>query len=162
MIVFLILTSADGTSWPAVIVFAAAAFTDFLDGFLARRTGTVSELGKVIDPLVDRIFISSIVLALAWRGLLPAAGVVLIVSRDVLAIIGYKLLGSRGIRLQVSLLGKGYTAVLMVALVVAMTGVSVGEGDVRLGYWLFWAGVAGSLVSGALYAYRALSLLANK
>lgn len=162
VIAYLILTSADGSSWPALAVFAAAAFTDFLDGFLARRTGTVSELGKVIDPLVDRIFISSIVLALAWRGLLPVVGVALIVSRDILAIIGYKLLKGRGIRLRVSLLGKAYTAVLMAALVAAMAGVTIGDGDIRLGIVLFWVGVAGSLTSGALYAYKAVSLLANK
>lgn len=162
VIAYLILTSADGSSWLALAVFAAAAFTDFLDGFLARRTGTVSELGKVIDPLVDRIFISSIVLALAWRGLLPVVGVALIVSRDILAIIGYKLLEGRGIRLRVSLLGKAYTAVLMAALVAAMAGVTIGDGAAQLGFWLFWAGVAGSLTSGALYAYKAVSLLANK
>lgn len=162
VIVFLILDSTDGSSWTAVIVFAAAAFTDFLDGFLARRTGTVSELGKVIDPLVDRIFISSIVVALAVKTQLPAWGVVLIVSRDVLIIFGYKLLGRRGIRLRISLLGKAYTAILMVAVLVAMTGFTAGEGEIKVGFWLFLAGVAGSLTSGALYAYKAVSLLANK
>lgn len=146
----------------AVAVFIVAALTDFLDGFLARITGTVSELGKVIDPLVDRIFISSIVVALAWRELLPVVGVILLVARDILAIIGYRLLDNRGIRLRVSLLGKVYTAILMVAILLSMAGVTFDNGNVKAGYLLFCVGVAGSLASGALYTARALALIAKR
>ncbi len=137
------------------MVFLLAALTDFLDGQLARRTGSVSEAGKVLDPLADRILIGAAVIALTTRGLLPLAGVVLVVSRDIILLFGYKLLERRGIVIRVSWLGKSYTAILMAAIVAVMAGLAPAGHDI--GLWLFWLGVAGSLLSGAVYALEGTS-----
>jgi len=155
LIMIMVLRSPDGASNVAAAVFLAAALTDFLDGQLARRTGTVSEVGKLFDPLTDRIFISGTIIALVLAGRLPLAGVAIVVARDVFLILGYKLLRNRGVILRVSLLGKSYTALFMLAIVLSLAD---------LGPWrlLFWTGVAGSLASGAVYVVQGISTLRNR
>jgi CDP-diacylglycerol--glycerol-3-phosphate 3-phosphatidyltransferase len=142
--------TADLYNYIATGLFAAAALTDFLDGRLARATGTVSEFGRVLDPLADRIFISGTILALTFAGRLPILGVALIVARDIFMVLEYKALESRGVNLRVSFLGKVYTAVLMVAVVMCMA--EVGPWDI-----LFWLGVAGSLLTGFYYTLKGLA-----
>lgn len=153
----LILKAENGASTVALVVFAAAAFTDFLDGVIARRTDSITDLGRKIDPLADRLLISCTIIALAIAGVLPAIGVILVAARDLFMIIGYKLLQRRGVAVRVSFLGKTYTALFMVAIVVAMLGFE--PGGFRLGWWLFWLGVAGSLITGIGYALSGLSQL---
>src|ERR671918_1908651 len=67
----------------AVIVYAVAAWTDFFDGYIARRTHSVTELGKLLDPLADRVFIVALALALLRRGALPSWLGGVIIVRDV-------------------------------------------------------------------------------
>lgn len=157
VIIWLILSSDDGTSMAATAVFAAAALTDFLDGLLARSTATITEVGKVLDPIADRILISGTILALTISGVLPIIGVVLVVARDIFLVFGYKAIERRGVILRVSLLGKTYTALFMVAIVLSMGGVTAAGHDI--GLWFFWASVAGSMVSGISYTARGIVLL---
>jgi len=147
-----VLRADDGSSTAATIVFAGAALTDFLDGRLARATGTVTEFGRIFDPLVDRIFISGTVAALLLAGRLPWQGVALLIGRDFIMILGYKVLGTQDIKLRVTFLGKIYTAVLMAAVLMCLADI---------GPWLvlFWIGVAGSLITGAMYAAKGLARL---
>lgn len=148
--IFFILRSEAGSSIAATVIFLVAAITDFFDGLLARRTSTVTNIGKKADPLADRLLISGTIIALAVKGSLPAVGVVLVAARDLFIIVGYKWLEGRGVVPRVSVLGKVYTALFMIAILLSMTGIEVN--GVRPGWWLFWVGVAGSVVSGVLYA----------
>lgn len=157
VVIVLILRAEKGSSALALVIFMVAALTDLFDGMVARRTGSVTELGKKMDPLADRILISGTIIALAIAGVLPAIGVILVATRDFLMIFGYKLLQRQGVVLRVSLLGKSYTALFMVAIVVAMAGFE--PGGIRLGWWLFWPGVAGSLVTGVMYIVNGMARL---
>lgn len=74
--------------WWAFALCWFAAFTDWLDGYVARATNTVSEWGKVIDPVADKVLVGTIVVMLLVRGLLPVWFVGLVVGRDVLILIG--------------------------------------------------------------------------
>lgn len=156
-IIYLVI-EADGDASPAATaIFVAAAVTDFLDGLFARSTGTVSELGKVLDPVADRILISGTIIALTISGMLPIIGVALVVARDISLILGYKAIDRRGIVVRVSLLGKTYTALFMFAILFIMAGVEPGGRDV--GLWLFWISVVGSIVSGLSYLARAMVMI---
>jgi cardiolipin synthase (CMP-forming) len=73
-----------GTLW----VFGLAAITDGLDGFLAKRCGWTSELGKILDPLADKILLVSVFLLLAFLGLLPIWLTAVAVARDVVITAG--------------------------------------------------------------------------
>lgn len=75
--------------WLALAVFLAAAGTDWLDGYLARRLQQVTELGKFLDPLVDKLLVLAPLLALIELGQVPAWGVFLILARE-LTIAGWR------------------------------------------------------------------------
>jgi cardiolipin synthase (CMP-forming) len=78
---------AENFGWIFGLILLALA-TDWLDGRIARWTGTVSEWGKVLDPMADKLAAASVTLALVARGDLPVWFVVLVVARDALIAIG--------------------------------------------------------------------------
>ena len=78
----------DGHDILATFIFALAASTDFIDGQLARRTHTVSRLGRLLDPAVDRALMVFGVVGLLLVGRLPVWIVVLVIARDLLLIVG--------------------------------------------------------------------------
>ena len=130
----------------AVTVFVLAAITDFLDGMIARRWGGASYLGTVLDPVADRLMLSSVAVVLTIRGILPFPVVAILVGRDVFALVGS--LAFRG-KIRVNKVGKAATAVLMASIAVIMyrpgaTGEIVGE-------VMFYSGLGLSLIAGALY-----------
>ncbi len=134
----LLLAGSDGI---AAAFFVLAAATDFLDGRLARRTGP-TRLGRILDPVADRLMLSSVAVVLAIRGLLPVWAVAILVGRDLLALVGSLVAGSK---IGVNRVGKAATAVLMgaVALVVIRPGV-VGE-------VIFYVGFGLSILAGLMY-----------
>ena len=99
--------AGDGPTWAAGIVFAAAAATDQLDGWLARRWHVESAFGKVADPLADRLMIGVAVILLWADGRLPWPAAVLVLGRDLLLVLGYKLVVPRGYEFEVSAARKG-------------------------------------------------------
>ena len=105
LFVWLLLDERSGPSWPAGIVFGLAAFTDQLDGYLARRWHVESQFGKVADPLADRLMIDTAVVMLVAFDRLPWIAL-LILARDLLLVGGYKLVVPRGYEFEVSRLGK--------------------------------------------------------
>lgn len=77
------------TRWIMLVVFLLSAGTDWLDGYLARRLNQVTELGKFLDPLVDKLLVLAPLLALIELGQVPAWGVFLILARE-LTIAGWR------------------------------------------------------------------------
>jgi CDP-diacylglycerol--glycerol-3-phosphate 3-phosphatidyltransferase len=150
--VALLATAEDGHSWPAAIVFAAAAATDQLDGWLARRWHVESRFGTVADPLADRLMIDTAVIGLFLHGRLPWPALALIIARDLVLIGGYKLVVPRGYELSVSFTGKAATWILYAALALML----VTEEGTLIPLILFWLGLAVALVAGAAYAVGAL------
>jgi len=149
--VVLVLTSDDGYSWPAAIVFGVAGITDQIDGFLARRWHVESAFGKIADPLADRLMIDAAVILLWVEDRLPFLALVVILARDLLLVGGYKLVVPRGYDFEVNFLGKLATWVLYAAL--ALTMVTRQGTDWPL--WLFWIGVGLALVAAAQYILKA-------
>jgi len=139
IVVVLLLAQADGL---AAALFALAAVTDFLDGKLARRAGP-TRLGQILDPVADRLMLSSVAVVLAVRGLLPAWAVAILVGRDLLTLVGSVVVGEK---IRVNRVGKAATALLMgaIALVVLRPGTVVGE-------IVFYAGFGLSIVAGLMY-----------
>jgi len=150
-VVLLLGTDGEG-SWGLAALFAAAALTDQVDGFLARRWHVESEFGKFADPLADRLMIDSAVLLLCLDDRLPwlALGVVLV--RDALLIGGYRLVRDRGYEFSVSTLGKAATWVLYAAI----TGVIASDRGTDWPLWLFWAGIALAVAAAVFYVAGAL------
>ncbi len=77
------------TRWICLVIFLIAAGTDWLDGYLARKLNQISDLGKFLDPLVDKLLVLAPLLALVELGKIPAWGVFVILARE-LAIAGWR------------------------------------------------------------------------
>ena len=152
---WLYLRAGDGPAWGAGLFFAGAALTDQLDGYLARRWQVQSGFGKVADPLADRLMIGTAAVLLWATGRLPLAAALVVLARDLVLVVGYKLIAPRGFALEVSFLGKLATWILYAALGFVIV---TAEGTA----WpvmLFWIGVALAIVAGAHYVLRARSTL---
>lgn len=152
LFIVLMVPAEGGKSWPAAIVFVAAAVTDQLDGWLARRWHVESRFGTVADPLADRLMIDTAVVLLWYHDRLPWPALALILARDVVLVAGYKLIMPRGFELSVSFLGKVATWILYASLALMM----VTSQGTDLPYVLFWLGLGLAMLAGAAYVVSAL------
>ncbi|MDP3631388.1 MAG: CDP-alcohol phosphatidyltransferase family protein [Actinomycetota bacterium] len=154
----------------AFTIYAIAASTDWIDGQIARRTHTVTSIGKIIDPLVDRLLLASGVVGLYIIGELPAWIPVVLVLRDVYLLYGSYVMERHHTILPVTYIGKVTTAVLLVGFssliagwpVVGGLGVvdlswlpGLGEARASLGIWFVYVGVVLSLITAVGYTFRA-------
>lgn len=121
--------------------FVLAAGTDWLDGYLARKLDRVTELGKVLDPLVDKLLVLAPLLALLELQRIPAWGAFLIVGRE-LAIAGWRVNQPR--ISGANLWGKAKTVAQMVAITLLILQIPGGS-------VCFWLAVALTLGSGLVY-----------
>ena len=151
----LVLAGDGGHSWPAAVLYGAAAITDQVDGFLARRWRVESAFGKIADPLADRLLIAVAVVLLWHAGRLPAVAL-LIPVRDVLLIALTPVALGRGYRFEVNFLGKLATWLLYASLGLVM----VTRSGTDWPLWIFWAGFAVALLSLGQYALKARRELA--
>lgn len=151
----------------ATILFAVAASTDWIDGQIARRTHTVSKLGQLLDPAVDRILMISGVVCLLIVGRLPAWIVILVLGRDLLLLIGGAyLLKKWRIRVAVIYPGKVATTFLFVGFAAlllnwpVLTGLGVvpfawlpglSSGPYSWGIWFVYAGLIVGLFTTIYY-----------
>ena len=151
LFVALLVRDQDGPSWAAGVVFALAAITDQLDGWLARRWHVESGFGKVADPLADRLMIDVCVVLLVAYDRLPWVAL-LILLRDVLLVGGYKLVVPRGYEFEVSRLGKVATWGLYASLALVL----VTERDTWWPLALFWVSLGLAVVAAAQYVAKAM------
>jgi CDP-diacylglycerol--glycerol-3-phosphate 3-phosphatidyltransferase len=150
-VVLLLRTDGEG-SYGLAALFAAAALTDQVDGYLARRWRVESEFGRVADPLADRLMIDAAVLLLCLDGRLPWLALAIVLGRDALLIGGFGFVKDRGYELSVSTLGKASTWLLYAAI----TGVIASDEGTVWPLWLFWIGVGLAVLAAVFYATGAL------
>jgi CDP-diacylglycerol--glycerol-3-phosphate 3-phosphatidyltransferase len=148
--------AGDGPAWGAGVFFAGAAFTDQLDGYLARRWHVESAFGKVADPLADRLMIAAAVILLWLDGRLPLVGALIVLSRDLLLVLGYKVLVPRGYSFEVTFLGKLATWVLYASICFVIVTAKGTEWPLVL----FWIGVGLALLAALDYGLRVRRALA--
>lgn len=153
--VFVWLMLNDGTEPAGIVLFGVVVATDWVDGTIARRTGRVSELGKVLDPVADRLAIGAGLIALVIAGAFPLWAALLILVRDVaILVVGAYLLAGRGIRIDVRFLGKVATFGLMTAVPWIAWGhydVPFAAATLALGWILFAMAIVEYYVAAALY-----------
>lgn len=148
----------------AFVLYAGAASTDWIDGQIARRTGTVTVIGKAIDPLVDRLLLASGVVGLWVVGRIPVWLVVLLVARDVWMLYGAWRLEHHHLRMPVSYAGKWTTALLMTGfslLILGLPKIAVGDLDVAPGMGLVAAGTLLSMITAFDYTVKARRMVAE-
>ncbi len=137
--------------WWGVGIFLLVAATDWLDGYLARKLDQVTDLGKFLDPLVDKLLIFAPLLVLVEWGKIPAWGVFLILGRE-LAIAGWRVnpnLAGSAIS-GANWLGKAKTVTQISAIAVLIAPIS-DPNWLTFAQVLFWLAVLLTLISGFSY-----------
>ena len=168
--VFLVLLT-EGYDVLATFIFALAAGTDWIDGQIARRTHTVSKLGQLLDPAVDRLLMISGVLGLLMVGRLPLWIIAVVLVRDGLLLVGGAFLLSRyRIRVPVIYAGKVATTFLFVGFVGLLLnwpligGFGIADAawlsgfnadPVSWGIWFVYAGLLLALITTVYYVIAA-------
>ncbi len=137
-----------------VIVFLVVAGTDWLDGYLARRLNQVTELGKFLDPLVDKLMVLAPLMSLVELGQIPAWGVFLILARE-LTIAGWRVSPTlqAGSVPGANLWGKAKTVIQILAIALLIAPLP----DPTAGVVMFWISVVVTWLSGAIYLFPAKS-----
>ena len=160
--VFLWLLVRRDDGW-ALLVLAASGVTDYLDGKIARRYGLVSRVGQLLDPIADRLYILTTLLALAWRDVIPWWLVVVLLGRDAFMALVLAALRPYGYTdLPVHFVGKAATFNLLYAFPLLLLG--DGTGTVAtvaraVGWGFAWWGTVLYWVAAALYAWQAAGLI---
>jgi CDP-diacylglycerol---glycerol-3-phosphate 3-phosphatidyltransferase len=130
-------------------VFALAAFTDTLDGYIARQRNAVTTFGKLMDPIADKLLIAAALIALVSLDRLAAWIAMVIIARE-FAVTGLRLVAAeRGVVIQASWLGKAKT-ILQVAAIICLIAFNPAPLGVDL---LVYAAVAATVISGVDYFF---------
>lgn len=158
ILVVVLLTKFDGKEFVGLGVFLLAAFTDFLDGFIARRWGLVTPLGKLLDPAADKILTSAAFISLVEMGLAPAWIVVTIVGREFAISTLRSVAASQNLVIAAVWSGKLKTASQVVAIALLIMHGRLGSLQF-LAHWALYAALVLSVYSGVEYAVRYVRLL---
>lgn len=147
----------------AITVLAVAGLTDFLDGFIARKLNQTTKLGKILDPVADRLYIFATLLALSVTGYVPWWLAGLVILRDLLMLVSMPILASLGYRsLPVHYLGKASTFALLYSFPLLLMG-KIFEEAAFIITPLAWAfalwGVALYWWSGFVYLWQLILLI---
>lgn len=177
--VFVAFLSLEDLSWSktaALVSFVIAAITDFLDGYLARKHNLVTNFGKLMDPLADKILMCAGFVLLTRLELIPAWIVVAILSREFM-VTGLRLLASaEGVVLAAENLGKYKTIIQIVTVIYFLLFLAAKEsllgflqpmfnafylGPDHLGVVLIWASLILTIWSGFSYLWKNRRLLGD-
>lgn len=145
LLLVLLAHPSEQNRWTAVVIFLIAAGTDWVDGYLARRLNQVTDLGKFLDPLVDKLLVLAPLLVLIELGQVPAWGVFLVLARE-LTIAGWRVNQTKiaGANLWGKL--KTVSQIGAIALLIAPPTAAS-----PYALWVFWLSVALTLISGLVY-----------
>lgn len=154
-VVIFLLFPAPFPSFLAALFFSIASLTDLLDGYIARHQKSETSVGKLLDPLADKLLINSALIMLISLGRVPAWMVVLVVGREI-AITGLRgIAAAQGVVIAASNLGKAKTIFETIAIIGLMLHYKYLGIDFHfLGMLLLWVALGISLWSGIDYFYK--------
>ena len=153
LLVVVLFTRYPNWDFIGVSIFLAAAFTDWLDGYLARRRGEITAFGTWLDPIADKLLVAAAFIGLVEMMLAPAWIVVIIVGREV-AVTGLRNIALlKGFTIHVSELGKLKMGMQVLAISTLIMGQRFGWLEM-IGYVAMWLAMLLALVSGLQYFRR--------
>jgi CDP-diacylglycerol--glycerol-3-phosphate 3-phosphatidyltransferase len=160
VIVVLLFYTGRLATFLAAVLFSAAAITDYLDGFYARRTGMVSNIGKVMDPVADKLLVSSAFIMLTSHGWVPAWAICIIIGRE-LSVTGLRnIIAERGGDVSATILGKYKTGFQIACLIPLLLHYPYfGINFHGIGIFFLWGALIFTVWSGVDYFIRFRKLL---
>lgn len=140
-----------------LIIFILASFTDFLDGYLARKNHLVSTFGKFMDPLADKMLVNTLFILFVMQGLVPVLAVMIMIWRDIM-VDGLRMLAAeKGKVMAAGYLGKVKTVVQMLTIIlILVSNLPFELFNLPVSTFMLWFSVVISVLSGIGY-FRQMS-----
>lgn len=153
MAVLLIWEGETWAMWTGLFLFILASFTDYLDGKIARKHNLITDFGKFIDPLADKILVVAALLVFVQWGSMPSWAAMVVITRE-FAVSGLRMIAaSKGIVMAAAMSGKIKTASSMVCICIMLT--PLGAVSLAGGFTMNWLCTAvivlTTVISGAEY-----------
>lgn len=144
---------SQGRMMPALAVFVLASLTDLADGYIARRCQLITDFGKLMDPLADKLMVIAVMVSLALQGIAPPAAIAVLFCKELAMLLGGLLLyAKKDFVVYSKPVGKAAQFVTVTALILCFFH----DRFAALGYpvhlWLLWTGVGLSLIALFYYA----------
>ena len=154
--VFVVLILHHGTETSGLLLLGAVVATDWVDGYIARHTDQVSTVGKILDPVADRLAIIAALVAIVARDAFPLWAALLVIVRDGLILLaGFAMLIALKVRLEVRWIGKAATFGLMSGIPLVAWGnfgLSLHRIALLVGWVLYGIGIVLYYAATAIYA----------
>ena len=157
--VFFLLSGVGGSAskWIALVIFAAASITDTLDGYIARRDNLITDFGKFMDPLADKLLVCSAMICMIPLGKLQAGFVIVIIAREFI-ISGFRLVAAdNDIVIAASYWGKFKTVSQMFMLILLIA--DLGSAFNMIAQVLIWVSLVLTIVSLIDYIAKNVQVL---
>lgn len=160
LVVFLLTGwGGEANRYISLVIFAAASITDWFDGYLARKNNLVTNFGKFMDPLADKLLVCSAMICMIELGRLPAWFVIIIIGREFI-ISGFRLIAAEnGIVIAANYWGKFKTASQMVMIILLILHFDNIGAFVVLEQIFIWLSLALTVISLITYIWQNCSVL---
>jgi len=136
----------------ACAIFALASFTDFLDGYLARKHNLITTFGKFLDPIADKLLVNTLFILMAVFGIVPAVPVIVMIWRDTLVDAMRMVAMERGKVVAAGFLGKLKTVLQMITIVlVLLNNLPFELYGLPVSDIMLWSSMVASVLSGVYY-----------
>jgi CDP-diacylglycerol--glycerol-3-phosphate 3-phosphatidyltransferase len=168
LFVVVLLTRTQGKEIYGAIIFVIAALTDFFDGYFARRRNQVTAIGKLLDPIADKLLVTSAFISLVelkdpfGYSLAPAWMVVIIVGREFVVSGIRSIAATEGHVMPANWYGKSKMVIQILTIVVLIVADAYREPWLRFGRFLLWITMGVSLISAVSYLITFLRLPARR
>lgn len=145
----------------AAAIFAIAALTDGVDGYLARKNNQVTDLGKFLDPIADKLLVAAALICLVELQRIPSYMAIIIIAREFI-VTGLRIVAiSNGVVMAAEMTGKIKTVIQIIATVVALLFYEVMIGPVSLGYIAMLIATLFTIYSGYVYLAKNWDMVIN-
>ena len=145
------------------VMFIIASVTDFIDGHIARSRNMVTDFGKVMDAIADKVLVNGLLIILAYNKVIPVVVPVIIITRDIVVDSCKMISGSKGKVVAASFLGKAKTMCMMIGMTLAMfSNLPFELIPIKIDEVLIIVATVLSVVSGSQYVYNSKEFLLPK
>lgn len=155
--VYWVLMMGRNDEMSALVVFVAASLTDLLDGYIARKYNLITDVGKLFDPLADKLMVLSVLLTLVLKGIAPLAIMMILLVKELIMMIGGYLMLRRKMVVYSSPIGKTAQFVIVLALLACFFYKDFSDFPLHLA--LLWTGVALKIAALVYYTKACLAAL---
>ncbi len=149
----------NGHDMWALAVYCAASLTDVADGHIARKYHMITDFGKLVDPLADKLMVIALMTTMVIRGILPVPILVILVTKELLMLLGGAYMYKKGIVVYSKVIGKAAQAVVVSGLVLCFFHDWFARLGVPVHLIVLWCGVALTICALVFYGRGALEQL---